>query len=312
MNEPPIRTLEEIVEHAGSGTAVWHSRTVRQSVDEVFGPTPATLCEWPDHEPDAGADQLIAVGGGTLLDHAKIWRHEQSPTSELVAVASIWGSGAEVSPIAVQTVGRRKVISCGAHLLPDARAIWPKLAQTVPESRALDASGDVWAHALEGFLSPLASDELRLEIARIINDILKPRPYNDPAWFDLGARACRAQSRSSVGLVHGMAHVLEPHLEDAPDGPHLGHAALCRVLVWPVFKFNLASPTTRSKLEANGLEPEALDEALRSLHDPELFDLLIPALDATWPEILRDRCSRTNGVLVRPSSLGFFVQREFQ
>ncbi len=105
------------------------------------------------------------------MDHAKIWRHDRSPTSELTAIASIWGSGAEVSPIAVQTVGGRKVISCGAHLLPDARATWPELALSISEDRARDACGDVWAHAVEGFLSPLASDELRRQIAEVITDL---------------------------------------------------------------------------------------------------------------------------------------------
>ncbi len=85
-----------------------------------------------------------------------------------------------------------------------------------------------------------------------------------------------------------------------------------QVYGWPVFRFNLAGGATRSKLEANGLAPDALDGVLQSLHDPDLFHRLIPALEATWPEILRDRCTRTNGVLVRPASLGFFAGREFQ
>ena len=45
---------------------------------------------------------------------------------------------------------------------------------------------------------------------------------------------------------------------------------------------------------------------------PEIDVGLIPALQSSWKAILRDPCSRTNGVLVRPQSLEFFAQGGFR
>ena len=57
----------------------------------------------------------------------------------------------------------------------------------------------------------------------------------DPQWFALSVEACLGQARSSVGLVHGFAHVLEARL-----GPDWSHARLCSVFLLPVIRFNLA------------------------------------------------------------------------
>ena len=46
-------------------------------------------------------DTLIVIGGGTLMDEAKIWRAHNAPGIRLIVIPSLWGSGAEVSPVAV-------------------------------------------------------------------------------------------------------------------------------------------------------------------------------------------------------------------
>src|SRR5262249_13087095 len=134
----------------------------------------------PLSELPAGTRTLIAVGGGTLLDAAKLRRAERHPAVGLVAVPSIWGSGAEASPVAVAREGGRKVVRMGPEYLPDARVVWPELAATLPERLARRACGDAWAHAVEGFLSPLASEELRREIAGLVNDMATLPIGRDP------------------------------------------------------------------------------------------------------------------------------------
>ena len=61
---------------------------------------------------------------------------------------------------------------------------------------------------------------------------------NDPRWFELSARACAGQARTSVGLVHGIAHTLEHHLRVEFPKAGWGHAQLCSLFLRPVIEFN--------------------------------------------------------------------------
>ncbi len=243
---------------------------------------------------------LVAVGGGTRLDAVKLWRFEQGARWRLIAVPSRWGSGAEVSPIAVSTREGKKHIVVDPGLLPDGRVVLPELVETLSDAQLRWACGDAWSHALEGFLSPLAEDALRAELAALMKDMIARGVGRDPAWFELSARACEGQARSSVGLVHGIAHVLEPRLEG------MGHARLCATLLLPVFRFDSARQGWEELWRGHGLEPAEVEAVLQGLFDPEDYARLRPLIVEHWKTILRDRCTRTNCVLVRPASRAHF------
>src|SRR5690349_15346693 len=57
-----------------------------------------------------GTKTLVVVGGGTLIDRVKLLRKTHRPALKLIAIPSIWGSGAEVSPIAVTTDTVKKIL----------------------------------------------------------------------------------------------------------------------------------------------------------------------------------------------------------
>jgi len=231
---------------------------------------------------------------------------------KLIAVPSIWGSGAEASPIAVRNRNGKKDIRIDPKLLPDARGVWPELAASIPASRARIACGDCWAHSLEGFLSPLAGDPLRQEIAGLLLRMLRLPLAGDPAWYELSARACAGQARSSVGLVHGIAHVLEGLLQAQQPGGDWNHAKLCSIFLLPVMRFNAqASGKWQTLLQQYGLPAEAIFGVLRELFDGRAFDLAMPVLSQHWIDILRDPCTRTNSTTVRPSSLDYFAGKAF-
>jgi alcohol dehydrogenase class IV len=231
---------------------------------------------------------------------------------ELIVIPSIWGSGAEVSPIAVRNRDGKKEIRMDPKLLPDARLVWPELAAAIPPDRVRVACGDCWAHALEGFLSPLATQALRAELASLLAQMLATPINNDPVWFELGARACAGQARSSVGLVHGIAHTLEGVLRARHPGADWGHAKLCSLFLWPVMRFNeQASGKWQQLLAEHGLPPRAILEVLRTLFDAEAYEQALPVLKEQWLSVLRDPCSRTNSALVRPASLDFFARQQF-
>lgn len=246
--------------------------------------------------PVAGAQTVIAIGGGSHLDHAKLhWR--EVGASRLIAVPTLWGSGAEASPVAVWTEGGQKRFQLDERLRPHAIAFFDAFVDSVPEERARAACGDTWSHALEGFLSPLASDALRTELAGLIRELLTLPLGADPRWFPVSARAAAGQAESSVGLVHGLAHTLEPLVG-------VDHASLCSLFLAPVLRFNLATSEKWTALTTQyGLDAPAILARVASLSTPAARMALAPQITEHWKKVLRDPCTRTNSALVRPDSL---------
>ena len=199
-----------------------------------------------------------------------------------------------------------------AAYLPYARVMWPELADTIPEGRAREALGDTWANALEGFLSPLADDELRLEISSLIQMMLQQPLAKDPSWFELSAQATAAQARSGVGLVHGIAHTLEGLLIAAQPENGWGHARLCSIFLWPVMRFNFHQNSVGHELFLKyGISTENVLKVAKQLYSESLYRLALPLLQTHWKSILRDPCTRMNSVLVRPPHVDFFTAQDF-
>jgi alcohol dehydrogenase class IV len=135
----------------------------------------------------------------------------------------------------------------------------------------------------------------------------------DPRWFEASAEACRLQSQSSVGLVHGIAHTLEGPLRAEQPDYGWGHAALCSTFLWPVLSLTLGlSERARDRLSSAGIDTGRVSEVARALFDEEAYDRALPLLTAHWQSVLRDPCTRTNGTLVRPSQLEHFQRRAFR
>ncbi len=257
-------------------------------------------------------DTLIIIGGGTLIDTAKVWRVRHAPSARLIAIPSLWGSGAEVSPVAVLNRQGKKDIYIGDEYMPDIRCLWPELSQTVPDHMIPYACGDALSHALEGFFSPLADSYVQKDLSEVMRKMLVVSPCNDPRWFELSARACYGQAQASVGLVHGIAHVLEGYLQAAFPDEGWGHARLCSLFLWPVFEFNRQNSSKWDRLiDQYGLDGAEILELIQSLYDSDSYTQALGALDRHWMEILRDPCTRTNSTLVRPASKRFFMERAF-
>ena len=302
MTEPVEMSLDDLCALPGDGTEVWALPSLRKTLREKL--------QYRFAEPGktaADTERVIAVGGGKLLDTAKAWRADHSPATRLIAVPSIWGSGAEVSPVVVADVDGKKSIRMDDRFLPDHVVYWPDLAESIPEVLALSACGDCWSHALEGFLSPLANEALRKDIAALMSRMLDISPGNDPAWFELSSEACAAQARSSVGLVHGIAHTLEGVLRREQPESDWGHAKLCSTFLAPVMAFNGQDDGKSSRLmEEYGVESGRVIDVVGRLHDSEAYCAALPLLIENWRTVLRDQCSRTNVRLVRPADIEFF------
>lgn len=307
MSSPEVWSLATLKDQDRKSTVIWCTPSVKEKVVNTFPYRLATpLRPLPD------VKTLVVVGGGTLIDEAKLWRFDHAPKIRLVAVPSIWGSGAEVSPIVVVNRGGKKVIRIDERFKPDVRVIWAEIGESVPGLRALHACADCWAHALEGFLSPLADAPLRIELSEIIRRMFTYPMVYDQAWFQLSATACAGQVRSSVGLVHGIAHILEGQLCSHFSKSVWCHASLCATYLWPVMEFNRQiSPRWLELMNKYNIDPQRLRFILKLLFDEKLYNETLPFLKECWSLVLRDPCTRTNCTLVRPAQLDFFLEKNF-
>ena len=129
-------------------------------------------------------DVLIAVGGGSVLDAGKAMRlfyeHPEKTLEELtmpfldprkrvadyptdrhklqlIAIPTTSGTGSEVSPAAVITMGPRKQTLVDYSLVPEVAIVDPLLTSSMPPSLTADTGVDALTHALEAAVSIFAS-----------------------------------------------------------------------------------------------------------------------------------------------------------
>lgn len=118
---------------------------------------------------DVDADVLLAIGGGTVIDLAKIIgvirRHGGTPrdyygeskvpgpTMPLVAVPTTSGTGSELTPVSVLTDPDRelKVGVSSVHIIPDFAVVDPELTYTCPATVTAHSGIDAFCHAVESY-----------------------------------------------------------------------------------------------------------------------------------------------------------------
>jgi alcohol dehydrogenase class IV len=303
MSKPEVWTLEKLQSEYLGNTVVWTFPLLKYKVNTAL-PYPVV-----SDAPEFYVDTVIVVGGGVLIDTVKVWRKDKAPGTKLIAIPSVWGSGAENSAIAVLNIDNKKVIHKGNEYLPDVRIIWSDLAESLSESIKLHACGDVWAHAIEAFLSPIATDDIRKELAELLIGMSKLSLANVAEWFEYSALSCSLQARASVGLIHGIAHVLEGQLKAVYPQSGFGHARLCGLYLWPIFDLNLRlTGKVDMLLSKYRLNKVALSEIFKGFHDKESYELTLPVLEKCWNLVLKEGPTRTNCVFVRPNHLSYFTK----
>src|SRR5215831_2850215 len=216
----------------------------------------------------AGCDGIIALGGGSPLDAAKLVqlltshspplsryddatggdKYVTQPLPPLIAIPTTAGTGSEVSRSGVaflQDTGRKTVIFAPA-LLPRCAICDPELTYGLPP-RATAATGlDAFTHCLEAYLSngfhPLADavaiDGIR-RVARSLPVVMQ-EPTRLPARLDMMIAAMEGAMAFQKGLgnAHALAHALTPRA-----GLHHG---LANAVVLPsVMEFNRGVATAR-------------------------------------------------------------------
>lgn len=231
-----------------------------------------------------GADAIVSVGGGSVMDTGKgialllreggslldyqgfqVLTRRQTPH---ICVPTTAGTGSEVTYFAVikDHEKKRKLIFGDHHIIPDIAILDPALTVTLPPILTAATGMDAFSHGLEALSSaqrePI-SDALGLHAVRLISRAL---PIAVSNGNDLVARgqmliaatlAGAAFSNAQVGLIHAIAHVI-----GARHGVH--HGTANSIAMPHVMRFNNDTVAGRYKLVA-----EAMGVDLRGMSDEE-------------------------------------------
>ena len=163
----------------------------------------------------------------------------------LIAIPTTSGTGSEVSPAAVVTVGAEKATLIDYSLVPDMAVVDPTLTLSMPPSITADTGIDALTHALEAAVSIFASpytDAFCAQAARLIFDNL-PRAYADGT--DLEARTAMANAATIAGLAFSNAFVGVNHALAHAVGARFGiaHGRANGVFLPHVIRYNTSLPT---------------------------------------------------------------------
>ncbi len=134
-------------------------------------------------------ERIIAIGGGTIIDIAKLLVDENAKTTaelfdservfkksrELIIVPTTCGTGSEVTNISILAFISRgvKLGLVKNELYPDYAVLIPQLLQSLPHNVFITSSVDALIHAVESFLSPKATHFTKMFSKEAIKLILQ-------------------------------------------------------------------------------------------------------------------------------------------
>ena len=179
------------------------------------------------------SDVVIAVGGGSVLDTAKLAARlvtdpdglearlraasPFSPGAAVVAMPTTAGSGAEVTRTAIVSHEGRKTWAWDEQLRPDVAILASELTATTPRSVALAAGLDAFCHAVEAATGQRATTEMRelgFEAAAAVHRQLATSLV-DPGNVAARTEMMRAATAAGIaidncgtGIGHAVGHAL--------------------------------------------------------------------------------------------------------
>lgn len=259
-------------------------------------------------------DVIIALGGGSAIDAAKgMWLFYEDPDADfknmslkfldirkrtykfpqlgkkakLVAIPTTSGTGSEVTSFAVisDKVENKKYPLADYELTPDVAIIDPDFVMTVPKKSTAWTGMDVLTHAIEAYISIIASDytdALSIHAIEMVFNYLK-RSYEfgekDPVarekMHNASTIAGMAFTNAFLGINHSLAHKLggEYHI---PHGcanaillPHVirynGTSNPTKFNLWPKYENYIVGDKIFTLMKKLGFNPKNNDDAVELL-----------------------------------------------
>ncbi len=215
-------------------------------------------------------DALIAVGGGSVLDAAKLFAvmlTNDTPLKEMLGIDKVGnpgkpmvlipttsGTGSEVTPNAIVTLPDEelKIGVVSRHLLPTLVILDPLLTLSLPKAITAATGMDAFTHSLESFISTKAnplSDTFALESMRLIAGSIV-EAYQQPD--SVRARGDMLLGSMYGGLALTAAGTAAVHALAYPLGGkfHVTHGVANAMLLPHVMAFNMDSCADRLKRAA--------------------------------------------------------------
>ncbi len=220
-------------------------------------------------------DVIIALGGGSAMDAAKgMWLFYEHPDvdfnalrlrfldirkrafkfpkmgnkAKMVAIPTTSGTGSEVTSFAVisDKKNNMKYPLADYELTPNVAIIDPQFVMTLPKSATADTGLDVLTHAIEAYVSVMASDYTDGLAIKAIQLVFKylPRAYKNGAddaearekMHNASCMAGMAFTNAFLGLNHSIAHKIGGEY-------HVPHGRANAVLLPYVIEYNASTPS---------------------------------------------------------------------
>ena len=293
---------EQYLKEAGMEVQLFEGIEPDPSVETVMKGAKAMM----EFEPD----WIIAMGGGSPIDAAKaMWIKYEYPDitfedmckvfgipalrnkAHFCAISSTSGTATEVTAFSIITDYEKgiKYPIADFEITPDVAIVDPDLAETMPQKLVAHTGMDAMTHAIEAYVSMMASDYtdgLALRAIKLVFDYL-PRAYRDgndvEARDHMANASCMAGmafANAFLGVNHSLAHKLGAF-------HHIPHGIANALVLTDVMRYNAEEVPTKMGTFPQYQYPKTLARyaeigrfvGLTGKDDNEVFEKLLEKLE---------------------------------
>lgn len=228
---------------------------------------------------EAGADCIVAIGGGSSMDTSKaigiiITNPEfadvrslegvaptKNPCAPIIAVPTTAGTAAEVTInyVITDVEKKRKFVCVDSHDIPVVAVVDPEMMSSMPKGLTAATGMDALTHAIEGYITKGAwelSDMFHIKAIEIIARSLRGAVENTAEGREgmaLGQYvAGMGFSNVGLGVDHSMAHTLSAYYD-------MPHGKACAILLPTTMEYNAEYTGEKYKDIAKAMGVEGVD-----------------------------------------------------